>query len=70
VLSVIRFHDGAEAIALANDTQYGLAAYLQTNELRRAAPFGGMKQSGFGRMGGRYGLEDFMRPKNVYIPLV
>ncbi|WP_313901599.1 aldehyde dehydrogenase family protein [Mycobacterium sp. SMC-2] len=92
VLSVIRFRDEAEAIALANATQYGLAAYLHTNDLRRAhrvaaaleagsvyvngftgvpagAPFGGVKQSGFGRMGGRYGLEDFLRPKNVYIPL-
>jgi aldehyde dehydrogenase (NAD+) len=33
------------------------------------APFGGMKQSGFGSMGGRHGLNDFLRPKNVYIPL-
>jgi acyl-CoA reductase-like NAD-dependent aldehyde dehydrogenase len=93
VLSMIRFRDEAEAIALANDTQYGLAAYLHTNDLRRThrvaaaleagmvyvngftgvhagAPFGGVKQSGFGRMGGRQGLEDFLRPKNVYIPLV
>jgi len=92
VLAVIRFRDEDEAVALANDTQYGLAAYLHTNDLRRAhrvaaaleagmvsvngftgvhpgAPFGGVKQSGFGRMGGRYGLEDFLRPKNVYIPL-
>jgi acyl-CoA reductase-like NAD-dependent aldehyde dehydrogenase len=92
VLAVIRFHDEEEAIALANDSSYGLAAYVQTNDLRRGhrmaaalevgmvsvngftgvhagAPFGGVKQSGFGRMGGRYGLEDFMRPKNVYIPL-
>ncbi len=92
VLSVIRFRDEAEAIALANATRYGLAAYVHTNDLRRAhrvaaaleagsvyvngftgvpagAPFGGVKQSGFGRMGGRYGLDDFLRPKNVYIPL-
>ncbi len=92
VLAVIRFKDEAEAVALANDTQFGLAAYLHTNDLKRAhrvvaqleagmvnvngftgifpgAPFGGVKQSGFGRMGGRHGLEDFMRPKNVYIPL-
>jgi len=91
VLSVMRFHDEDEAIRIANDTQYGLAAYLHTNDLRRAhraaaaleagavgvngagvqigAPMGGVKQSGFGRMGGRYGLEDFLRPKNVYIPL-
>jgi acyl-CoA reductase-like NAD-dependent aldehyde dehydrogenase len=91
VLSVLRFSDEAEAVALANDTTYGLAAYVQTNDLRRAhrmaaqlqagaigvngagvhvgAPMGGVKQSGFGRMGGRFGLEDFMRPKNVYISL-
>jgi acyl-CoA reductase-like NAD-dependent aldehyde dehydrogenase len=93
VLAVIRFRDEAEAIALANDTQYGLAAYFHTNDLRRThrvaaaleagmvfvngftgvhagAPFGGVKQSGFGRMGGRHGLEDFLRPKNVYVPLI
>ncbi len=92
VLAVIPFRDEVEAVTLANDTQYGLAAYLHTNDLRRAhrvasalesgmvyvngftgvppgAPFGGVKQSGFGRMGGRYGLDDFMRPKNVHIPL-
>jgi acyl-CoA reductase-like NAD-dependent aldehyde dehydrogenase len=93
VLSIMRFTGEAEAIRLANDTQYGLTAYLNTNDLRRAhrvaaalqagqvyvngftgvptgAPFGGVKQSGFGRMGGKWGLEDFLRPKNVYIPLV
>lgn len=92
VLSVIRFSDEEEAVALANDTRYGLHGYVNTNDLRRAhrvaaaleagticvngftgvhpgAPFGGVKESGFGRMGGRHGLEDFLRPKNVYIPL-
>ena len=91
VLAVIRFRDEEEAISLANATRYGLAAYVHTNDLKRAhrtaaalqagsvwvngsgvktsAPFGGVKQSGFGRMGGRFGLEDFLRPKNVYIPL-
>lgn len=92
VLAVIRFKDEAEAISIANDTEYGLAAYLFSNDLRRthrvaaaleagtvfvngftglptSTPFGGVKQSGFGRMGGRWGLEDFLRPKNVYIPL-
>ena len=91
VLAVIRFRDEEEAIAIANESRYGLAAYLHTNDLKRAhrtaaslevgsvwvnssgvktsAPFGGVKQSGFGRMGGRFGLEDFLRPKNVYIPL-
>ena len=91
VLAVIRFSDEEEAIRLANDTQFGLAAYAHTNDLKRAhrvaaaleagsvwingsglrvsTPFGGVKQSGFGRMGGRFGLEDFLQPKNVYIPL-
>jgi acyl-CoA reductase-like NAD-dependent aldehyde dehydrogenase len=92
VLAVIRFKDEAEAISIANDTEYGLAAYLFSSDLRRThrvaaaleagtvfvngftglpvtTPFGGVKQSGFGRMGGRWGLEDFLRPKNVYIPL-
>jgi aldehyde dehydrogenase (NAD+) len=91
VLSALRFTGEEEAVALANGTTYGLAAYVQTNDLRRAhrlasaleagaigvngagvqvgAPMGGMKQSGFGRMGGRFGLEDFMRPKNVYVAL-
>lgn len=92
VLSIIRFADEDEAVTLANDNQFGLAAYLFTNDLRRThrisaalesgmvwvngftgvhagAPFGGVKQSGFGRMGGKAGLEDFLRPKNVYIPL-
>ncbi len=91
VLSVIRFKDEADAIRLANDTEFGLAAYAHSNDLRRAhrvaaalesgsvwinssgiqigAPFGGVKQSGFGSMGGTFGLHDFLRPKNVYIPL-
>lgn len=91
VLAVMPFEDEAQALAMANDTPFGLAAYVHTHDLRRAhrtaaaleagmvwvngsgvktsAPFGGVKQSGFGRMGGRYGLDDFLRPKNVYIPL-
>jgi acyl-CoA reductase-like NAD-dependent aldehyde dehydrogenase len=91
VLAVIRFKDEDEAIELANGTDFGLAGYMFTNDLRRAhrvaqrleagaigingagvhvgAPMGGVKQSGFGRMGGRYGLDDFLRAKNVYIPL-
>jgi len=92
VLSILRFDDEEQAVAMANGTEYGLAAYVHTNDLKRAhrlagalesgtvnfngaggtpsgAPFGGVKQSGWGRMGGRWGLEDFMQPKNVYIPL-
>jgi Aldehyde dehydrogenase family len=81
-----------QAVELANNTQYGLAAYLHTRDLRRAhvlaaaldsggvavngfpivppgAPFGGVKQSGFGREGGSWGLREFQRTKNVYIGL-
>ena len=91
VLAVLRFGSEEEAVAIANDSPYGLAAYVHTRDLKRAhraagalevgsvwlngsgvktgAPFGGVKQSGFGRMGGRWGLEDFLRPKNVYVAL-
>jgi aldehyde dehydrogenase (NAD+) len=92
VLSVTKFSDEEEAIALANDTKYGLAGYLHTRDVARAhrvaskieagfisvngmnpmpasTPFGGVKRSGFGREGGRAGLEEFLRPKNVYIAL-
>jgi aldehyde dehydrogenase (NAD+) len=90
VLSVTTFTSEDEAVRMANDTQYGLGAYLQTSDVSRAhrvagelqagyvsvngfnglhpgAPFGGTKQSGFGREGGRAGLEEFLRPKNVFI---
>lgn len=86
VIPVIRFHDDATAIAMANDTPFGLAAYFYTTNLRRAtqlpneleagviginegvvaseaAPFGGIKESGYGREGSRYGLDDYMHIK-------
>ncbi len=92
VLSVLRFRDEAEVIAAANDSQYGLGAYIHTRDLARAhrvahaidagyisingmsgmsptAPFGGYKQSGFGREGGRAGIEEWLRPKNVFVAL-
>jgi acyl-CoA reductase-like NAD-dependent aldehyde dehydrogenase len=92
VLSILRFGSDDEAVELANNTQYGLAAYLHTSDLRRAhvisaaldaggvsvngfplmpsgAPFGGWKQSGFGREGGLWGLREFQQTKNVYIAL-
>lgn len=92
VQTVIPFESEGEAIALANNTDYGLAAYVHTQNLSRAhrvaaalesgmvwvnggfgipssVPFGGVKQSGWGRIGGRHGIREFTRPKNVWIAL-
>jgi aldehyde dehydrogenase (NAD+) len=92
VLAVIRFRDEAEAVRLANDTRFGLAAFVHTRDLVRAhrvaddleagyiginsfppmvatTPFGGTKRSGFGREGGRAGIEEYVHHKNVYVPL-
>jgi aldehyde dehydrogenase (NAD+) len=89
VLSVMRFETEEEAVRLANDTAYGLAGYIHTNDLRRAhrvaagltagniwingytgippgVPFGGTKQSGFGRLGGIEGIREFSRSKNIW----
>jgi succinate-semialdehyde dehydrogenase len=86
VAPLTRFHSEAEAIALANDTIYGLAAYVCTRDLGRTfrvgealeygmvgvntakitgppIPFGGVKQSGLGREGSRYGLDDYTELK-------
>ena len=83
---LIRFHDEAEAIRLANSGESGLAAYFYSRDVGRCwrmaeaieagmvgvnegaistevAPFGGIKQSGLGREGGRLGLEEFMETK-------
>lgn len=90
VLSIIPFDTEEEAIAIANDTPYGLAAYIQTDNPERAervaarlragmvhinggphrygSPFGGYRQSGNGREGGIFGLEDFMEVKTVHRP--
>lgn len=87
VLAIIPFETEAEAIAIANDTPYGLTNYVQTGDSLRAnrmarvlrsgmvemngqgrsagAPFGGMKQSGNGREGGVWGIEDFLEVKAV-----
>ncbi len=88
VAPLFRFRSEEEAIALANDTSYGLAAYFYTHDLGRAwrvaealeygmvgineglistevAPFGGMKESGIGREGSRYGIEEYLEMKYV-----
>lgn len=90
VLAIIPFDTEEEAIEIANDTNYGLAAYIQSGDLDRAervaarlragmvhingaphrygSPFGGYKQSGNGREGGMFGLEDFLEIKTVHRP--
>ena len=87
VLAMMPFDSEDEAIELANDTPYGLAAYIQTDDPQRArrvarqlragmiqvngahrasgAPFGGYKQSGVGREGGVWGIEEFLEIKTV-----
>lgn len=88
VAPLFRFHDEADVIAQANDTEFGLASYVYARDLSRvfrvaealeygmvgvntglistaAAPFGGIKQSGLGREGSRYGLEEFLELKYV-----
>ena len=86
IAPLFRFSDEDEAIRLANDTVFGLAAYVYTKDLARAwrvsgaleygmvgvneglistelAPFGGVKESGFGREGSRYGIDEYMEFK-------
>lgn len=92
VAPVVEVVDEEEAVRLANDTRYGLASYLFTENLSRAirvaeqlqygivgindglpsavqAPFGGMKESGIGREGGKYGLEEYLETKYISIGL-
>ncbi len=89
VVTVQSFRDDAEAIALANGVQYGLAASVWSSDAERAkhiaealdtgmvwindwlvrdlrVPFGGMKQSGVGREGGRWSLEFYSEARNIY----
>jgi succinate-semialdehyde dehydrogenase/glutarate-semialdehyde dehydrogenase len=86
VSALFRFETEAEAIAMANDTEFGLAAYFYTQDAARVwrvgealeygivginegiistevAPFGGVKESGLGREGSRYGIEDYLEVK-------
>ena len=90
VAPLFRFHNEAEAIQLANDTEFGLAAYFFTRDMARSwrvqealeyglvgvntglistevAPFGGMKESGLGREGSRYGIDEYTEMKYVCV---
>ncbi len=91
VVAMTPFKTREEAVRLANDTPFGLAAYVHTSNLKLAhgvaseleagnvwingfffaatIPFGGVKQSGYGRTGGRQGLEEFSRTKNVWMAM-
>ena len=88
VAPLYKFSTDEEAVDLANDTRYGLAAYFYTRDLSRAwkiaekleygmigvnetaisnasAPFGGIKESGFGREGSKYGIDEYLNVKYV-----
>jgi succinate-semialdehyde dehydrogenase/glutarate-semialdehyde dehydrogenase len=92
VAPVATFTDEDEAIAAANDTEFGLVAYVFTRDIKRAlrvcerletgmvglnqgivsnpaAPFGGVKQSGFGREGGREGIAEYLETKYVALAM-
>jgi succinate-semialdehyde dehydrogenase / glutarate-semialdehyde dehydrogenase len=85
---IIRFKDEGDVIAMANDSEFGLASYFYARDMARvwrvaealesgmvgvntgllaneAAPFGGVKQSGLGREGSKYGIEGFLEIKYV-----
>ena len=88
VAPLVRFSSEAEAVSLANDTEFGLAAYFYTRDVGRVwrvsealdygivginegiisnemAPFGGMKESGSGREGSKYGVDDYLEIKYI-----
>ena len=90
VAPLFRFQDEAQAIAMANDTEFGLAAYFYSRDIGRVwrvaeaieygivgintgiistevAPFGGVKESGLGREGSKYGIEDYLELKYLCI---
>ena len=89
---LFRFKTDEEVIEMANDTEYGLAAYVYTTNMKRlwrvneeleygiigtntgiisteVAPFGGVKQSGFGREGSKYGVQDYLEIKYMCVNL-
>ncbi len=92
IAPIMAFDTDEEAIALANDTEFGLAAYFYSRDIARVwkvaealdygmvgintglistaeAPFGGVKSSGLGREGSKYGIEDFLEIKYLCLSL-
>jgi succinate-semialdehyde dehydrogenase/glutarate-semialdehyde dehydrogenase len=90
VAALFRFETDADAISLANRTEFGLAAYFYGRDIGRVwrvaealeygiigvntglistevAPFGGMKESGIGREGSKYGIEEFLEVKYICV---
>ncbi|TDR04445.1 NAD-dependent succinate-semialdehyde dehydrogenase [Paraburkholderia silvatlantica] len=90
VAAILRFSNEAEVIALANDTEFGLASYFYSRDIGRVwrvaealeygmvgintglisnevAPFGGVKQSGLGREGSKYGIDEYVELKYLCI---
>ncbi len=90
VAGIARFETEDEVIGLANDSEYGLAAYFHTRDYARLlrvaekleygiigansgiisaanAPFGGMKESGYGREGGAVGIDEYVDVKYVLV---
>lgn len=90
VAPLYKFRTEEEVVRLANDTEYGLAAYFETNDMGRIwrvgegleygmvsvngaaiataqAPFGGFKESGIGREGSKYGIDEFLEIKQISI---
>lgn len=60
VAPVFRFGDEAQAVGMANDTEFGLAAYFYSRDV---APFGGVKQSGIGREGSKHRIDESLEFK-------
>ena len=92
VAPLFKFETEADAIRMANDTEFGLAAYFYSRDIARVwrvaerleygmvainegilstevAPFGGIKQSGIGREGSKYGMDDFLEIKYLCVGL-
>ena len=90
VAPLMSFRKEEEVLEIANDTEYGLASYIYTNDLNRmwrvseklecgmvsvngglfsneVAPFGGIKESGIGREGSKYGIEEYLECKYICI---